>query len=61
MENYIIGFVDIDPDTGHKYPFVKICETADEYMANWIAGTLARDLMENADQPNREIKIHKES
>ena len=57
MSNFIIGFVDIDPDTGEEYPFVKICECDDERAANWISGTLARDLAENADDPNREIKI----
>ena len=61
MEKYIIGFVDIDPDTGHEYPFVKICETESEHMCNWISGTLKRDLMEHADDPNREIKINIES
>jgi len=61
MSKFVIGFVDIDPDTGFKYPFVKICETEDEYMCNWISGTLKRDLMENADQPNREITFRIES
>lgn len=54
---YIIGFVDIDPDTGQEYPFVKICECDGEWAANWIMGTLTRDLAENADEPNREIKL----
>jgi hypothetical protein len=52
---YEIGFVDIDPDTGHRYPFSKICETDSPEMCNWIVGTLKRDLAEHADNPNREI------
>jgi hypothetical protein len=60
MERYSIGFVDINPDTGEKYPFVKICEVYTEEMCNWVAGTLTRDLWEHADNPNREIKIIKE-
>ena len=57
MEKYSIGFVDINPNTGHEYPFVKICETYTEEMCNWVAGTLTRDLWEHSDDPNREIKI----
>lgn len=57
MSKYIIGFVDTDPDTGEEYPFVKICECDEAWAANWISSTLKRDLAENADEPNREIKI----
>jgi hypothetical protein len=57
MSKFIIGFVDSDPDSGEHYPFVKICECDAEWAANWILGTLTRDLAENADGPNREIKI----
>jgi hypothetical protein len=54
---FTIGFVDTDLDTGKEYPFVKICECENEWAANWIMGTLTRDLAENADEPNREIKL----
>jgi hypothetical protein len=55
--SFIIGFVDTDPDTGQDYPFVKICECDSDWAANWIMGTLTRDLAENADEPNRKIKL----
>lgn len=57
MNNFIIGFVDVDPDTGEEYPFVKICECDEEWAATWIVSTLRRDLAEHSDEPNREIKI----
>jgi hypothetical protein len=52
-----IGYIDIDPDTGKEYPFVEICTCEHEWAVNWIVSTLSRDLMEHADNPNREIKI----
>jgi hypothetical protein len=58
-EKIMIGYIDTDPDTGEDYPYNPICETECEYMANWIVGTLSRDLGENADQPNRRIVIKK--
>ena len=54
---YVIGFIDTDPDTGEEYPFVDICKCEHEWAANWIMGTLTRDLAENSDEPNREIKL----
>jgi hypothetical protein len=57
MSKFTIGYEDIDLDTGNKYPFVKICECEHEWAATWIAGTLIRDLAENADEPTRQIKI----
>ena len=55
--NYEIGFVDIDPDTGFESPFVRICETDEKYMCLWTMGALKRNLMDVADQPNREIRV----
>jgi hypothetical protein len=57
MSRIIIGFVDTNPDTGEEYPFVKMCECEHEWAVTWIVSVLKRDLGENADQPNREIKI----
>lgn len=60
MNNFIIGFVDTDPDTGEEYPFIKICECGEEWAATWIVSTLRRDLAEHSDEPNREIKIRED-
>jgi hypothetical protein len=61
MNNFTIGFIDTDPDTGIEYPFVEMCKCEHEWAANWIVSVLKRDLGENADQPNREIKIKNEN
>ena len=54
---FIIGFIDTDPDTGNKYPFVKLCDCEHTWAVDWIVSTLTRDLAEHSDNPNREIKI----
>lgn len=57
MEKFIIGCIDIDPDTGNEYPFVKICETETEQISNWLVDVLSKDL---SDEPNRRIVIKKQ-
>jgi hypothetical protein len=54
---FSIGYVDTDPDTGSRQPFVEICKCEHEWAANWIVGDLTRDF----DEPNREIKIKHEN
>lgn len=58
---FSIGYVDTDPDTGNRQPFVEICKCEHEWAANWIVSTLTRDLAEHSDEPNREIKIKHEN
>jgi hypothetical protein len=60
MNNFKIGYVDTDPDTGEENPFVKICECEYEWAANWLTETLNKDLFNNG-EPNREIKIEHEN
>lgn len=47
ITNYLIQYIDLDPDTGLDYPAIDICQCEHEWAATLVHSTLARELAEN--------------
>jgi hypothetical protein len=58
VTNYLIQYIDTDPDTGLDYQAVDICQCEHEWAATLVHSTLARELAEN-DFQNRIINTIK--